>query len=162
MSVMMVQTKCNLNNTELFLKLFHIQCKEIGNNRTWKMAKWAGFRLNNKHHEWEEPWVLCLLTKNTPQWPGLERGQLVLKCSAPTTLLLLRLPCLPQTRVWRIALLFQSAAILGLDSWMLQQWWNIQDHGIQCLDRSNARYRSQGRAGNKGLYSRVARDVIIF
>ena len=29
MSVMMVQTKCKLNNTELFLKLFHIQCKEI-------------------------------------------------------------------------------------------------------------------------------------
>ena len=31
MSVMIVQTKCKLNNTELFLKLFHIQCKEIGN-----------------------------------------------------------------------------------------------------------------------------------
>ena len=27
----MVQTKCRLNNTELFLKLFHIQSKEIGN-----------------------------------------------------------------------------------------------------------------------------------
>ena len=46
MSVMMVQTKCKLNNTELFLKLFHIQCKEIGNNKyyeeitRWKMAKW--------------------------------------------------------------------------------------------------------------------------
>ena len=25
MSVMMVQTKCKLNNTELFLKLFHMQ-----------------------------------------------------------------------------------------------------------------------------------------
>ena len=32
MSIMMVQTKCKLNNTELFLKLFHIQSKEIGNN----------------------------------------------------------------------------------------------------------------------------------
>ena len=30
MSVMMVQTKCKLKNTEYFLKLFHIQCKEIG------------------------------------------------------------------------------------------------------------------------------------
>ena len=30
MSVMMVQAKCKLSNTELFLKLFHIQCKEIG------------------------------------------------------------------------------------------------------------------------------------
>ena len=29
----MVQTKCKLNNTELFLKLFHIQSKEIGNNK---------------------------------------------------------------------------------------------------------------------------------
>ena len=37
MSVMMVQTKCKLNNTELFLKLFHIQCKEIGNNRTYAL-----------------------------------------------------------------------------------------------------------------------------
>ena len=33
MSDTMVQTKCKLNNTELFLKLFHIQCKEIGNNK---------------------------------------------------------------------------------------------------------------------------------
>ena len=45
MSVMMVQTKCKLNNTELFLKLFHIQCKEIGNNKyyeelTAELEKW--------------------------------------------------------------------------------------------------------------------------
>ena len=33
-SVMMVQTKCKLNNTELFLKLFHIQV------RNWKPIKW--------------------------------------------------------------------------------------------------------------------------
>ena len=33
MSVIMVQTKCKLNNTELFLKLFHIQSKEIGNKK---------------------------------------------------------------------------------------------------------------------------------
>ena len=39
MSVMMVQTKCKLNNTELLLKLFHIQCREIGNNK------------DNKHYE---------------------------------------------------------------------------------------------------------------
>ena len=43
--VMVVQTKCKLNNTELFLKLFHAQCKEIGNNKcyeelTTKLAKW--------------------------------------------------------------------------------------------------------------------------
>ena len=41
---MMVQTKCKLNNTELFLKLFHIQRKEIGNNKyyeeTTKLEKW--------------------------------------------------------------------------------------------------------------------------
>ena len=44
MSVMMVQTKCKLNNTEVFLKLFHIQCKEIGNNKyyekTRELEKW--------------------------------------------------------------------------------------------------------------------------
>ena len=44
MSVMMVQTKCKLNNTELFLKLFHIQCKEIGNNKYFEelteLEKW--------------------------------------------------------------------------------------------------------------------------
>ena len=44
MSVMMVKTKCKLNNTELFLKLFHIQCKEIGNNKyyeeTTECEKW--------------------------------------------------------------------------------------------------------------------------
>ena len=37
MSVMLVvQTKCKLNNTKLFLKLFHIQCKEIGNNKCYE------------------------------------------------------------------------------------------------------------------------------
>jgi len=44
MSVMMLQTKCKLNNTELFLKLFHIQNKEIGNNKcyeeTTELEKW--------------------------------------------------------------------------------------------------------------------------
>ena len=44
MSVMMVQTKRKLNNTELFLKLFHIQCREIGNNKHYKetteLEKW--------------------------------------------------------------------------------------------------------------------------
>ena len=28
-----MQTKCRLNNAELFLKLFHIQYKETGNNK---------------------------------------------------------------------------------------------------------------------------------
>ena len=37
MSVMpAVQTKCKLSNTELFLKLFHVQCKEIGNNKYYE------------------------------------------------------------------------------------------------------------------------------
>ena len=36
MSDMMVQTKCKLNNTELFLKLFHNQCKETGNNKYYE------------------------------------------------------------------------------------------------------------------------------
>ena len=44
MSVTMVQTKCKLNNTELFLILFHIQCKEIENNKyyeeTTELEKW--------------------------------------------------------------------------------------------------------------------------
>ena len=44
MTCMMVQTKCKLNNTELFLKLFHIQNKEIGNNKnyeeTTELEKW--------------------------------------------------------------------------------------------------------------------------
>ena len=44
MSVTMVQTKCKLNNTELFLKLLHIQSKEIGSNKyyeeTIEFEKW--------------------------------------------------------------------------------------------------------------------------
>ena len=44
MSVMMLQTKCKLNNTDLFLKLFHIQSKEIGSNKyyeeTTELEKW--------------------------------------------------------------------------------------------------------------------------
>ena len=44
MSVMMVQTKCKLNNNELFLELFHIQCREIGDNKhyeeTTELEKW--------------------------------------------------------------------------------------------------------------------------
>ena len=41
---MMVQTKCKLNNTVLFLKLYHVQSKEIGNNKyyedTTELEKW--------------------------------------------------------------------------------------------------------------------------
>ena len=40
---MIVQTKCKLNNTEFFLKLFHIQSKEIGNKyyeETTELEKW--------------------------------------------------------------------------------------------------------------------------
>ena len=44
MSAMVVQTKCKLNIIELFLKLCHIQCKEIGNNKyyeeTTELEKW--------------------------------------------------------------------------------------------------------------------------
>ena len=44
MSVMMVHTKCKLNNTELFLKLFHIHCKESGNSKYYEerteLEKW--------------------------------------------------------------------------------------------------------------------------
>ena len=36
MSVKMGQTKCRLNNTELFLKLFHLQSKEIGYNKYYE------------------------------------------------------------------------------------------------------------------------------
>ena len=51
MSVIMVQTKRKLNSTELLLKLFHIQSKEIGNNKyyeeTTELEKWQRrFRLN--------------------------------------------------------------------------------------------------------------------
>ena len=39
MSVMMAQKKCKLNNTELFLKLYHnIHCKEIGNNKYYEQT----------------------------------------------------------------------------------------------------------------------------
>ena len=49
MSVMMVQTKCKLNNTELFLKLFHMQKLETTSTtkkqRNLKNGK-VRFRLN--------------------------------------------------------------------------------------------------------------------
>ena len=38
--------KCKLNNAELLLKLFHIKCKETGNNKYYEEAteleKWQG------------------------------------------------------------------------------------------------------------------------
>ena len=43
MNVMLVETKCKLNSTELFLKLFHIQSKEIGKKyykETTELEKW--------------------------------------------------------------------------------------------------------------------------
>ena len=50
MSIMMVQTKCKLNKTELFLELFHIQCKEIATSTMTKRQKLKNgkvrFRLN--------------------------------------------------------------------------------------------------------------------
>ena len=52
MCVMMVKTKCKLNNTELFLKLFHIQCEELETTSTTKKQQnvkngKVRFRLNN-------------------------------------------------------------------------------------------------------------------
>ena len=55
MSVMMVQTKCKLNNTELFLNLFHIQSKEIGNNKYYEET--TGFE---KMTKWNFAWILTL------------------------------------------------------------------------------------------------------
>ena len=56
------KTKCKLNNTELFLKLFHIQSKEIGTTSTTKKQKnlkngKMRFRLNipNVRKEMEDP-----------------------------------------------------------------------------------------------------------
>ena len=49
MSFMMVQTKCKLNNTELFLKLFHIQIREIGNNKHYEETT----ELEKCDREWE-------------------------------------------------------------------------------------------------------------
>ena len=43
----MVQTKRKLNNTELFLKLFHIQCKEIGNSEYYEETT----ELEKRHSE---------------------------------------------------------------------------------------------------------------
>jgi len=44
MSIMMAKTKCKLNNAELFVKLFYIQSKEIGNKKyyeeTRELEKW--------------------------------------------------------------------------------------------------------------------------
>ena len=45
MSVMIVETKCKLKNTELVLKLFHIQCKEIGNNKYYEET--------TEHEKWQ-------------------------------------------------------------------------------------------------------------
>jgi len=39
MSVMMVQTKCKLNNAELFLKCFYLQSKEIGNQKYYEETR---------------------------------------------------------------------------------------------------------------------------
>ena len=55
----MVQTKCKLNNTELFLKLFHIQYKEIENNKhyeelTTELEKWQNFaRILTLERKWK-------------------------------------------------------------------------------------------------------------
>ena len=52
MSVMMMQSKCKLNNTELFLKLFHISGKKLETTSTTKKQHnlkngKVRFRLNN-------------------------------------------------------------------------------------------------------------------
>ena len=51
MSVLMVQTKCKLNITELFLKRFHIQSNKIENNKyyeeTAELEKWQSEILLN-------------------------------------------------------------------------------------------------------------------
>ena len=47
----MVQTKCKLNNAELFVKLFYIQSKETGNKKYYEgnkenLKNWVRVRLN--------------------------------------------------------------------------------------------------------------------
>ena len=51
---MSVQTKCQLNNTELFLKLFHIQTKEIGNNSYYEET----IELEKSVAKWDFAWIL--------------------------------------------------------------------------------------------------------
>ena len=61
MSVMMVQTKCELNNTELFLKLFHIQSKLETTSTTKKQQNLKNgkvrFRLNIDVKKEMEDWL---------------------------------------------------------------------------------------------------------
>ena len=54
MSVMMVQTKCKLNNTKLFLKRFHIQSSEIG-----PLPARSGHMAQNKLH-WDANYAVGL------------------------------------------------------------------------------------------------------
>ena len=43
----------NKMQIEQLLKLFHIQGKEIGNNRTWKMAKWNFAWIMTLERKWK-------------------------------------------------------------------------------------------------------------
>ena len=69
MSVMMVQTKCKLNNVELFLKLFYIQSKEIGTQSSTKKQEnfkngKVRFGLNiDVRKEKEDSWLNAIKTK---------------------------------------------------------------------------------------------------
>ena len=66
----MVQIKCKLNITELFLKLFHIQCKEIGNKKYYEETRElekgkVRFRLNiDVRNEKDASWLNAIKNKN--------------------------------------------------------------------------------------------------
>jgi len=66
---MTVQTKCKLNNGELFLKLFYIQSEEIGNKKYYEETREletgkVRFRLNiDVRKEKEDSWLNAIKTK---------------------------------------------------------------------------------------------------
>ena len=106
-NVMMVQTKCKLNNTELFLKLFHIQSKLETTSTTKKQQKLKNgkvrFRLNRRYRKEMEDSMLNAIK----QLITFVKGRLNFSCKSTTaakgggkrgnivaeTLLLMRFPC---------------------------------------------------------------------
>ena len=62
----MVKTKCKLNNTKLFLKLFHIQSKEIGSQSNGSIGHPLGFVIDRLNTSAAQPRyiariALCLI-----------------------------------------------------------------------------------------------------
>ena len=91
MSVLIVTTKCKMNNAELFLELFYIQRKEIGNKNYYLYEETRGLENGKLRFNFtriltlERRRIACVADETKPRYSP-SANQRLKACSAPRVL----------------------------------------------------------------------------